>query len=95
MTRQELDQLFEIMAARTEEAKELDKKDVFCMGIDPYNDIHIREERWPEVLELIQPVVIYNPNFDREGTLTEAHFTYNIHGVDYRVFALLAREGKR
>lgn len=61
---------------------------LFCGYSDSYK-IHISQDRWDEVINAIQPVVTYNPNWDKRFNNVEAYFYMDLCGKKYKVFALL------
>ena len=61
----------------------------------PDREIHMAPNAWPKVIDAMQPVVTYNPNWQcSRGGRTEAYFVTELFGRIYKVFTLLERKDK-
>ena len=87
--------LFEIRAGMIEDSIRLYKESdgLFCIGNDTEREIHISSTRWNEVVDAMQPVVTYDPNWDERFPKIMAYFYVELSGNKYKVFTLLNKEG--
>ena len=93
MSKEKLISMLERIAEIHEKSNELyeESEGLFC-GRYENCEIHIAKDRWDEVVNTIQPVVTYNPNWDARYVKIEAYFYLDLCGKKYKLFALLDKE---
>lgn len=93
MTREECRDYLIRRAAITEDLIRL-QENAGRMFIEvPAREIHISSCAWAKVIDAMQPVVTYNPNWQcPTSRRTEAYFTTELFGKIYKVFTLLERK---
>lgn len=93
MSKEEMKGILEEIAQAEENICQLYEKTdgLFCNYSDGCR-IHISENRWNDVINAIQPVVTYNPNWDKRFNLIRAYFYMDLCGKKYEVFTLLEME---
>lgn len=93
MSKEEMKGILEEIAQAQENICQLYVKTdgLFCNYTDGCK-IHIANDRWDEVVNVIQPVVTYNPNWDERYAEIEAYFYLDLCGKKYKLFTLLDKE---
>lgn len=104
MTREEIEQrkremrdVLVLRAAMIEDSIRFDNEFDFFCGLDTQREIHISSSKFSRVVEWMQAVVTYNPNWKCvSSTAVEAYFYTELFGKKYKVFALLdSKEEKK
>lgn len=67
---------------------------IFC-GLGRTNDIHLTEKGFRDISEALQATITFDPNWSpyHPDTL-EGHFTVEIFGKKWYVFALMKKEAR-
>lgn len=92
MSKEEIKREFELRAAVIENSNMVDDLAKILIKDKKEREIHVASWRWNEVINELQPIVIYNPNWSKNfSTTIESYFYMEIFGRKYKVFALLDR----
>ena len=95
LTKERIDALFTEYVLHIKQAAVLEQKCEMFVGLNVENVIFMREKAFDKVVEILQPVVTYDPNWgntDITANSMEAYFFYEIAGEKYKVFCLKDKE---
>ena len=97
ITNEELRGLFVLRAALTEDAIRLNADSDRLFILDEYREIHMRPKTFFKVVERLQPVVTFNPNWGTENTheTSEAYFMLDLFAQQYKVFCIYNPEDEK
>lgn len=90
MTKEELIECLTKKAELMDAERALDEKTdyMFCR-VNDKDEIHISEDSMKEIIETLQPVVTYDPNWcERYPEDMEVSFHLPLLGRDFRIFSL-------
>lgn len=96
MTKEELFNYLREVEFYFRSLRRVDKEtDMFCFGLVHSNEIHLNSSKFYQIVDILQPTVTFNPNWDnRHPHRLEAYFYVELNGYKYKLFALLDKEIK-
>ena len=73
----------------------INKDNHYGFGNIGNNEIHLARKYFHKVVEILQPTVVFNPNWcDRYPNTTETYFYMYLNDHKYKIFTLLDKEIK-